>query len=54
MKTFTITCTVTCEDLDQATTVAGERLGCDEDYGFDYQLGSPTVAEVADHLTAAP
>lgn len=29
---------VTCETQEQATQVFGERLGPDEDYGFDYSV----------------
>jgi len=38
MPTFRYIVTIECEDEDDAETVIGERLGFDEDYGFEYTL----------------
>lgn len=40
--------TVMCETPEQAEQVMGERLGYDEDYGFEYQLDfrKPTGATI--------
>ena len=45
MRTYTYTVTVTCEDTAQARRVMAERLGCDDDYGFDYQVDYERVAD---------
>lgn len=38
MNTFTYTVTVQCKTQQEANIVMAERLGVDEDYGFDYQI----------------
>lgn len=38
LTNFTYTVTVRCETHEQADIVMSERLGCDEDYGFDYTI----------------
>ena len=38
MTKFAFVVTVECETLDQAEQVVVERLGYDEDYGFEYTL----------------
>jgi hypothetical protein len=40
---FTITVTIECASLEEAQRVADERLGFDEDYGFDYRFGPHEV-----------
>ena len=37
-KNFSCSFTISCETKDQAMQVLSERLGYDEDYGFDYQI----------------
>ena len=38
MTAFTYTVTITCKSQADAERVIGERLGFDEDYGFEYTL----------------
>lgn len=40
---FHIEIDVYCETLEQAEQVAAERLGHDEDYGFEYRFGETHV-----------
>lgn len=40
---FKTTVYIECETLEQAEQVAGERLGYDEDLGFDYTLQNGAV-----------
>ena len=39
MKDYRYIVVVTAETADQADTVMAERLGPDEDYGFEYTVG---------------
>ena len=39
MREFAFTVTVRCESEEGAAQVMAERIGYDEDYGFDYQIG---------------
>lgn len=39
MPDFTLTVTIECDTIEQAQQVAAERLGHDEDYGFEYTIG---------------
>ena len=39
MADFTYTVTVTAATKADADQVMAERIGPDEDYGFDYQIG---------------
>ena len=41
--TYRITVDVICASLEEAEQVAAERLGPDEDYGFEYQFTPHTV-----------
>lgn len=43
---YIISAVVTAESREQAETVASERFGHDEDYGFEYTLGDTTVTAV--------
>jgi hypothetical protein len=47
VTTFAFVITVECETLAQAHQVIAERIGCDEDYGFDYTIDCPTVLGAA-------
>lgn len=38
MQEFKFTVTVDCETQAEADQVMAERLGCDEDYGFEYTV----------------
>lgn len=40
-KDYTFTITVTTDTIDHANQVIAERLGHDEDYGFDYTITIP-------------
>lgn len=40
---FTISAVVTAKSLEEAETVASERFGYDEDYGFEYLIGDTSV-----------
>ena len=53
MKTFTYLVTIECEDQDQAEKVIGERLGFDEDYGFNYTLDFEQKSEMSDEQAQA-
>ena len=48
MTAFAFVVTVECETLSQAHQVMAERIGPDEDYGFDYRIGwnAPSTADV--------
>lgn len=39
MKDFTYTVTVSAATEEEADQVIAERIGYDEDYGFDYGIG---------------
>lgn len=55
MPKFKITVEVTCDTIEQASQVASERLGYDEDYGFEYRFGNEFVEPVEDEdYTTAP
>lgn len=43
---YRITVDVFCSSLEEAEQVAGERLGPDEDYGFEYQFNQHSVEEI--------
>lgn len=49
MASFRITVEIECDTLEQAEQVGAERLGYDEDYGFDYQFGITDVSEIEDN-----
>lgn len=58
MQTFNFVVSVRTDNVDHARTVMTERLGPDEDYGFDYQItdwglekGSSDLVETQDRLT---
>lgn len=40
MTAYRYLVTVECETVGQAEIVIAERLGCDEDYGFTYQIST--------------
>ena len=46
MAQFKISVLVECETLEQAEQVAAERIGYDEDYGFEYRFGADKVEAV--------
>jgi len=52
MPTFRYIVTIECEDEDDAETVIGERLGFDEDYGFEYTLDFEAATAPAPASTA--
>lgn len=43
LNKYRIEVDVMCQTLDQARQVAAERLGHDEDYGFEYRFGEEEV-----------
>lgn len=43
MPRFTVTFAIIAGTLDDAQAVLAERLEPDEDYGFLYAIGNPTV-----------
>jgi hypothetical protein len=38
MPEYKFMVTVECDTKEEADQVMGERLGCDEDYGFEYSV----------------
>lgn len=45
MKTFLYIVSVECETEEQAEEVMSERIGYDEDYGFEYKLSVKRATE---------
>ena len=43
MAKFTVQVTIECDTLGQAEQVISERIGYDEDYGFNYTIGDEGV-----------
>lgn len=43
MPSFAIVTTVECATIEEAQTIAAERLTAEEDYGFEYTLGAGIV-----------
>lgn len=46
MPKFLYQFTVECETVEQAERVVAERMGHDEDYGFEYKVSMPRLAHV--------
>ncbi|UOK18419.1 hypothetical protein SEA_BRUHMOMENT_103 [Arthrobacter phage BruhMoment] len=49
MPRFHIEIDVECKTIEQAEQVAAERLGPDEDYGFEYRWASEPLVTPNDH-----
>jgi hypothetical protein len=45
LRPFTLIGTISAASLEEARQVAAERLGCDEDYGFEYRIDHYEVLE---------
>lgn len=52
MPKFSFNVEVECDTLEEAEQVAAERMGYDEELGFDYRIGYEDVTPVQDGLGA--
>ena len=52
MKEYIFNVSVVCETAEEASTVMAERLGYEEDYGFEYEAIDWWLTEIKDRYNS--